>query len=558
MAGALDGLRLVGWLLAFGAGQPPEVWYALRFDPWPTAGRLWATLGPALAAALAGGWLGARPYCHLKHIAGPRLLEGQEAQKAAQSAAASEGAPFLRLGTLGLAKQRWTRHMLIFGSPGSGKTQILTPIVRQIVEAGHRALIYDSKGDFTGLCPEAVVLSPWDARSRWWDLSRDIRTPAQASTFAQAIIPIEDGPGRYWSVAAQQLLLGTVRGLAATEGPGRWGWRTLADRLAEEQPAFVARMRADYSRAAPLIADPGSQAASSVLATLAAYTRVVDDLATAWGNGESHTPWSATAWAADSFKGRPAVIVQGGPDQVLTRAYIGAIFNLIVPEVLALPDSEMGRSIFFVIDELPSVGRIEIEPLINRGRSKGLCVIGGLQDLAQLRSAYGENQAQALQSMVGTTVVCRLQAGQTRDQVADSFGRARVAILSPTGGPTHEETRAVVPSSELSSIGPYKTKRYPAGFAVRAILGGLGNDVLRLDFPGSKLPYRRKPRVPAPWTLPGAWAKKAEPQNAQSEPPTEQEGATVAGAIGGPSTASQTGERVSELKARLAAGRELI
>jgi hypothetical protein len=160
--------------------------------------------------------------------------------------------------------------------------------------------------------------------------------------------------------------------------------------------------------------------------------------------------------------------------------------------------------------------------------------------------------------MVGTTVVCRLQAGQTRDQVADSFGRARVAILSPTGGPTHEETRAVVPSTELSSIGPFKTKRYPAGFAVRAILGGLGNDLLRLDFPGSNLPYRRKARIAAPWTLPGAWEKKAEPQNARLEPPEEKAGATVAGAAEGPSPASQTGGRVSDLRAKLAAGKALL
>lgn len=553
LAGALDGLRLLAWLLTLGTGDPPEILRAVRYEPG-TGWRLAVTLLPAWLAGAAGAWLGARPYCHLRHIAGPRLLDGAEASRAAHKAAAAEGAPFMRLGSMALTKSRWTRHLLIFGGVGSGKTQILLPIVGQIIDARHRAIIYDAKGDFTAYFPAAALLSPWDERSRFWDISRDIRTAAQAATFAAAIIPIEDGGGRYWSTAAQQLLLGTVRGLAAELGPGRWGWRTLADRLAQSQTDFLARLREDYARALPLISD-ASQGAGGVLATLAAYTRPIDDLATAWGNGEGRRPWSAAAWAADGFQGRPAVILQGGPDHALTRAYVGAIVDLLVPEVLSLPDDEHGRSLFFVLDELPSLGRLNIQPLIDRGRSKGVCVIAGLQDLAQLRSTYGEHQAQALQAMIGTTVVCRLAQGQTRDQVAESFGRARVAILSPAGGPTHEETRAAVPSSELSAIGPFRTRKHAAGFAIRAIVGGLGDDALRLDFPGVRLPIKRRPRVPAPWTRPGALERDRKAQHQQaSPPPAGGAGAAPAGAGEGPAGASQNGERVAKIRENLAAG----
>ncbi len=547
LAGALDGLRLIAWWLSFGAGPAPEIWREMQFAPWPIAAKMTAMLAAGIAGGAFLGRRGLRPYCGLRHIAGPRLLVNEDAVAAGRRAAASEGEPFLALGPLPLAKQRWTRHMLVYGSVGSGKTQVLLPVLQQVIADRHRVLIYDSKLDMTSYFPEAALLSPWDARSRWWDISYDIRTPAQASTFASAIIPVEDGPNKYWSVAAQQLLFGTLRGLIPV-GPGKWGWATLARRLAEDQPAFAHRLQQDYARAAPLIAGDG-QAAQSVMATLAAYTRPIDDLAAAWGNGEGRKPWACSIWARDDFRGAPAVIMQAGPDQALTRAYAGAIVNMLVPAIMGLPDDELGRNMLFVLDEFPSLGRIEVGPLIDRGRSKGVSVVLGLQDLAQVRAVYGDHMTQAIQSMVGTSVVCRLQQGQTRDQVADAYGRQRLAITPHGGGPTHEETRAVITSPELSALGPFRSKRFDAGFGIRAIVGGLGADVLTVDFPGVKLARKHKPFLPAAWTLPGAIGKDEEAE----APPPEVSIPAAPPAIEGPAAPSDDALAIA-LRERLAAG----
>jgi len=495
--------------------------------PFSVSTRVGLMVGGALAL---GGWAfvaALKPQVRLRHVSGPRLLEGKEAVAEAQREAAKERGKsktgFLRLHpALDLPKLRWTRHMLIYGSVGSGKTVILTPIIQQAMDADHKCFIYDVKGDFTARFPRAALVSPWHAESRVWDIGADVRTPSQAATLAQAFIPEGEGANRYFSIAAQQLMIGAVRSLQNTQGRS-WGWKDLADRLAADRAAFAATLAEHYPKASSLIASEDSTATASVMATLAAFTKSIDELARGFGNNnERRKSVSLRHWLRDDFRGRKQIIVQAGPDAALTSAYIGAMVRLMESMVLSpdFPDNEDGRSLLFFLDELPSL-RVDVSALIDKGRSKGVCVFAGLQSLAQLRDAIGPNKAQALSSMVGTHIVCRMQMGEDREQVAGLFGRQRLALTavsqgSSSGGASasvavHEETRAVVDPSILSSaLGVQKAKRkdWPHDYAIRALVS-LGGDALMLDFPGiERAPLM--PFKPAAWTRPVRPAAKSD------------------------------------------------
>lgn len=474
-----------------------------------------AMAGAAFARAL-------KPQVRLRHVSGPRLLQGLDAEKAAHRLAAAErrNQPgFLRLHpALDLPKSRWTKHMLIYGSVGSGKTQILMPIVEQAFAKNLKLFCFDVKGDYTACFPSAALLSPWDERSRVWDIGRDLAGVSDAATFAQAVIPAdESGANRFFSIAAQQLLFGAVRSLQNTRGQ-RWGWEDLGARVGADRENFVRTLQEHYPKAAALIADGTSTATSSVLATLASYTQVIDGLVAAWGKTDGRKLVSLRKWVRDDFRGRRQIIVQAGADSALTSAYIGAMVKLLQAWIVgpALPDDEMGRCLLFVLDELPAL-KVDISALIDKGRSKGVCVFAGLQDLAQLRDAIGDNKTIALSSMVGTHVVCRVQMGESREQIAAMFGRERVAVTAQSSGAgaggssttfsVHEETRAVVEPSMLGDLGKQEGKRkdWPCGFAIRALVSLGGGDVLELDFPGTSLPRKQAAFVPAPWT----WAVRA-------------------------------------------------
>lgn len=489
-------------------GESSGAYMASIHAPWQVA---WRVGLPLLLALAATAWVlksALTPRSNTWHLSGPRLLKGREAIKRARSLSVPRSErindPFaLSLHPdLVLSKKQWSRHMWMTGSVGSGKSVILSHLIEQICARDLKAFIYDSKGDFTSQFRRPVIVSVFDKRSYIWDIGQDLRTPSQAADFAASIVPEEGGNGRFWSIAAQQLLTGSIRTLQDTRGTD-WGWSDLAQMLARSAPAMLPDLLEHYNKAAPLIANSESQATSSVLATLAGYTRAIDDLAMAWPK-RTKRMFSITQWVKDDYtNGRNQVIVQGGPDVQLSRAYVAAMLNVAVPSIISaqLPDSEQGRFIGFLLDELPSLGKVNLPPLIDRGRSKGVVVVCGMQDTAQLKEIYGENIAKSLLSMVGTNVVCQVQAGETRDEIAHRFGKRKVAWRTHgEKAEVHEEARAVVSANRLTDeLGFRRGKAMgPERWGIRAIVQVEG-DPMMLNFPGKSRPAVRDGQVVPRW-----------------------------------------------------------
>lgn len=486
--------------------------------PWSTA---WRVGGPLLLAALASGWITKRalvPHSNTIHLKGPRLLEGKEAVDEAKRRSLTPKQQEQDPGHLALhpalvlPKKHWSRHAFIYGSVGSGKTVILLQIIKQIIDRNDRLFLFDVKGDMAAKFRRPIICSPFDRRSYVWDVAKDVRTPTQAAAFAASLIPEDTGNGKFWTQAAQQLLTGALRYLQNTRGT-EWSWQHLADAVAQGAPDMLPMIQLHYAKAAPLIANAESQSTASVLATLAGYTRVIDDLALAWPK-RSKRSFSITDWVRDDYQGRKQVIVQSGGDPQLTRAYISAMINIAVGTIIspALKDDEEGRFIGFVLDELPTLGAIgpTLGPLIDKGRSKGVVVLACMQDTLQLQAAFGDNQAKALISMVGTHVICQVQMGETRDQLAALLGKHKVAWRHhEPDAQVHEESRAVISGGELTDrLGFRKGKKMgPHGWGIRAIVQTSG-DPLLLDFPGIEMPDKREGQVPAKWTLEPAGARK--------------------------------------------------
>lgn len=480
--------------------------------------RLLPALVLGVGAGLGIGVLVSHPYSATQHIAGPQVLTGALAVKVAQAdsrqrqSAAPKDPTFALHPSLVWPRQDWTRHVTITGSVGSGKTQILLPLIAQHVARRTKALVLDTKGDYTS-CFRGAILSPWDARTRYWDISADVRTIADAQAFAAALVPERVHGDAHFDNAARAIVTGVVTAVQniARETGNAWGWRTLSEMLSGGIDLLDKLLSEHYPAAVPLLGKGSDKTQASTLATLAAHTQVISNLARAWGNGDvpgrdgAMKRLSLRQWAQDDYRGTPIVFLHAGPDRVLSRVWLSLATSIAGAALLALPDSRK-RCAFLVLDELTAVGRLDIVGIIERGRSKGVCVVSGFQDVAQLREVYGPNIATALSAMVGTHVICQIAPGETREMVAGWCGKRRVAVptatksVSGTSSGIHEEMRALVNPADLTSeLGPQKTK---SGFAVRALVIPGGADLLVLDFPGRKWPKIRRPHVPAKWTLP--------------------------------------------------------
>jgi hypothetical protein len=121
-----------------------------------------------------GAWLlrvGLTPRYAEQHLAGARLLCGADALRAGrvESARLRGGVRggFMKLhAALDLPLSQWRRHLWITGSVGSGKSQIIAPLIEQVVAANHKALILDLKGEYTAAFDSCVLLNPFDEPCR--------------------------------------------------------------------------------------------------------------------------------------------------------------------------------------------------------------------------------------------------------------------------------------------------------------------------------------------------------------------------------------------------------
>lgn len=455
------------------------------------------------------------PRDQIIHVGGAQLKTGDEAKRIAKSAT-RKAKPFLFIHpSLGLPKNVWTRHLLIYGSVGSGKTQIQIKLWQQLFAKNLKAIFYDVKGDVTAFFEKALLISPWDKRSAIWDIAKDICTRDAAQEFAASMIPSE-GKDPFWTNAGQFLLTGIIFSLQ-TEMGIKWGWKDLSERCNYNAEQLLALMTAHYPKGANVIADPTSTQTLSVISTLAAMTRLIDDLAVAWGNTEGREMFSLRDWIRDDYTGKRQIILQAGKGERLTSAYIAAMINAVVPEIIspALPDDERGRTLFFVLDEFTSLAKIKILPLIDKGRSKGVCVVLGFQDIAQVRKVYGADDAKSITSMVGTHIVCQIGSGETREFVANQIiGKRRIATLNTnismsaggraTSTSYNEEDRLILLPSQLTSDLGSRTSSSSAGFAIRALYIN-STKMLMMDWEGidTKKLIQRHSYEEANWVRPG-------------------------------------------------------
>ncbi|MCC6143218.1 MAG: type IV secretion system DNA-binding domain-containing protein [Candidatus Hydrogenedentes bacterium] len=471
------------------------------------------------------------------HIRGRKYIEGKAALAAFASISRREvedDGEGIRLhpDLPPISIKREARHFLIFGGVGSGKTQTILPMMLAAQRRGDALFIYDNKGDFTAKLPDMpgvfkdktgrvvrktihpVILAPWDARSAVWDIAADVNDKAAAREFAAALVP-ESKSSPMWSSAARQVLTGCLIELQQTK-PGAWGFRDLA-RLCfrgaiEEYQEAMKR----YFPEGLMAVSASNVTSLGILINMQAFLSPVADLADAWPERPSpDRRFSLRHWLELERPIRRVVIVQGnGRFEQLAQGFAKSLFTLAAQTITdpAAVGESRSRRLWVFLDEFPQMGEMSrVAPMLEVGRSKGVRVVLGVQDVAQLKHIYGNERASAWQSLVANQIVCQLQPGATSKFVAEEIigdrEIERVAVSSATGGGTAagifspggtqtsnivRESRPVVLPSELQSkLGPRKK-----GVAVL----WLGySDALNITIPYTSVPDAREAVRLAGW-----------------------------------------------------------
>ena len=441
-------------------------------------------------------------------IRGRRLLTGDDARRAFLHASRTESrqsdaGPELLPG-LAVSRERETRHWLIWGSVGAGKTQTMLHLILAAIARGDGVLVLDVKGDMTaGLPGEPLLIAPQDRRSLVWDVARDCRTKQDGRELAARLIPKSDDP--MWSDAARDILVVCVAALQATRGV-RWSWSDLHAIATSDAESLLGLAKAHHVDAVRLLESPDSRTTQSVLSTFQAHMHVVATLADAW-RANANGGFSISDWLLKPAPFRPVILQHDGRYPELSNAWMGGLLALMASAVgsPSLAESRE-RRIWIFADEFPQLPRLgHFSTFLDLGRSKGVITVIGAQDIAQLRATYGHERADAWVGMIGTKIITRINAGRGADEASALIGDQEIERVERSetvvGGKSsvttmrRREIRRVVTASEIATrLGPRRD-----GIAV--LLLGLGDDLLELTVPYVKLPQRRPGHVPAQWSV---------------------------------------------------------
>jgi len=249
-----------------------------------------------------------------------------------------------------------------------------------------------------------------------------------------------------------------------------------------------------------------SKTVQSFMTTLAASATLIAQLAQAWETKSAQI--SFTQWLHDENPKYRQIILQGdGRFANLTKAYIGSILTLLSQEICSpvFTDSNE-RRLWFILDEAPTLGKVDILRMITEGRSKGVRVLACFQDQSQIREIYGENVAKTWSTSAGTMIIYRVNRGDTANWLAEEIIGTRTVRRNQTSESFTKDGRTVQRSQtevKLPIVHPsdLENKLGPCDEGVRGLVLGMGV-VGRLTWPYMPVKNKREKHKPAPWTLP--------------------------------------------------------
>lgn len=481
------------------AGLGPSAKFALQ----------WRACAAAMAACLPAALLAPRmlrPRDGLTVLRGPTRLEGEAAKSELRKMLAKRAvarpdhdvAP-----NVPYPADMWTRHMLVVGGVGSGKSTALKPLIAKVINANERALIFDPKGEFTKGFGRPAILAPWDARSVAWDVAKDMRNIGDMRRLAAAFVREAQDP--MWSNAARQLLVGFMVYLKATRR-NDWGWKEL-DEIASAPQTDILPMMEEHHPEAVRAVERASVTTQGILINLASFMSPVRDLAQAWGEVPKERRVSFVEWTHGRDK-RKQIILQGhGAYPDLAKSCLEGIVGVVAAIVNSVEmDDDPRRKIWFIADESAQMGKIPLRPLFDVGRSRGVRCVIACQDLGQLEEIHGDKTVKAIVSMAGSILLGQMMPGETSEQLCKALGTREVERANVSASVGAGSGRSTTLSFSRDELALYKPSELASrlgltadGRGVRLALCVAGN-AYELFWPRFDIGNARRAHVPAPWT----------------------------------------------------------
>lgn len=342
-------------------------------------------------------------------------------------------------------------HIVLMGDTGSGKSNAIRQILRQVEERGETAIVYDPAGEFVQefYRPERgdFILNPVDARCPFWNLAAELDARGTEDAIAAAMLPDKQYENGFFTDAPRRVLSALLRKGGSVGGLLEW----MSD------PAEIERRLAGSPQAAFLDKKAGPQRAG----VLSSMNMIADSLDLLPETGEGRQwfttekwKWKRTRWVFLTSK--PALRERILP---LHSAWLD-LFILRMMEPCVNP----AKPVWFVLDELASLNKLpQLHTAVTENRKYGNPVVLGFQGRSQLEKRYGQD-AEAMLSQPATKIFFKTSEPRAAKWVSETLGEIEVERLKESQSPgllgprknfaMEIATKPLVMASEIAGLEP--------------------------------------------------------------------------------------------------------
>ena len=394
----------------------------------------------------------------------------------------------LKLGVLPLVKGSESRHILVTGGTGSGKTNCFHNLLPQIRKKKQRALIVDTSGEFVAKYfreGQDILLNPFDERGVSWHPWCECRDPFDYKSLAQSFIPnINSEEENFWRKAAQEVFSAVLEMKSAEQKISE------AVHLLLYLPLEQLSQTLRYTKAASFLDTNSERTAGSVRAVAASFLECLE----LFENTE--TPFSIRDWVQTDTQDSWLFLACTPGQRASLIPVISAWFSIAMRSLLQI-EPDMHRRLWFVADELASLHRLkDLELCLAESRKFGGCALLALQSPAQLEAIYGKELARTILGNCATRVAFAEQDPEIAARIAKAFGEKEQKELQESiSYGAHEmrdgvslssqsKTSSVVSATEIQSLNPHEAfVKLPGSFPITKL----------------KLPYQNPANISRPF-----------------------------------------------------------
>ena len=365
----------------------------------------------------ARGWFGSRSRHEERHgrrTRGPELVSGLGWKRGAR------GGIRLRLRSrLGLPvsfripQRLESSHILLMGDTGSGKSNAIRQILKQVEQRGESAIVYDPAMEFAAQFYRAergdLILNPFDARCPSWNLDTELLYGGVPEAIAAAMLPERDFENRFFTDAPRRVLARLLRSRPTVSQLLEW----MAD------PAEIERRLERTPEAVLLDRAAGPQR----VGVLSSLNLIADSLALLPEKSDKREAFATERWG---FSRTRWVFLTSHP---ATRERVlplhSAWLDLLILQMMQ-PCANETLPVWFVLDELASLNRLpQLHTAVTESRKHGNPVVLGFQGRSQLEKRYGQD-AESMLSQPATKIFFKTSEPRAAKWISETLGEVEV------------------------------------------------------------------------------------------------------------------------------------